>query len=95
MKKIKLPVVLNIDELISSQTNQLKEFRAKKNGELTPKELLKVLMNEIVHDDVQDLIVIRKNKDGDIVSGWTYENAPEALGALEIVKQHIIEEIRL
>lgn len=94
---VKLPeeikVKIKIDDLIGGSVNELEEYKAKQKGDITPRSLTAILLNELVTGDIEQLIVIRKLKNGLIATGWTTENAVEALGMAEMLKAHIFDEI--
>ncbi|MFQ6391367.1 hypothetical protein ACLNAR_26645 [Priestia aryabhattai] len=45
-------------------------------------------------DEIEEMVIVRKNKESVIVSGWTSDDALEVLGSLELAKHHVIEELR-
>ncbi len=88
-----MKVKLKIEDLLNGKMDEIKEFKAKQKGDITPRSLLVVLLNELCSDDIEELVVIRKYKNGDISTGWTTENAVEALGMAEVLKLHVADEI--
>lgn len=85
-------VKVNISELVGN-VEDLKEIAAKKNGDITINELLRVLLNELNSNEIEELAVIRKYKDGTIATGWTSKDALLCLGMAEFLKMHIVDEI--
>lgn len=90
-KEIKVKV--KIDELLPKELDQLKELKAKKNGEITVKQLLLILLNELNANEIEDMAVVRRYKDGSVASGWTIDDAVTGLGLAEYLKMHIQDEI--
>lgn len=83
---------VSISELVSD-VESLKDIKAKKNGEITVNELLKMLLNELNNNEIEELAVIRKYKDGSVASGWTMTNGVEGLGMAEFLKLHISDSV--
>ena len=88
-----MKVKFKIEDLLNDKMDEIKEFKAKQKGDITPRSLLVVLLNELCSDDIEELVVIRKYKNGDISTGWTTENAVESLGMAEVLKLHVADEI--
>lgn len=87
-----IKVKVSISELVGD-VESLKEIKAKKNGEITVKELIRVLLNELNNNEIEELAVIRKYKDGSVSSGWTMTEAIEGLGMAEFLKLHIVDGV--
>ncbi|MBY0122177.1 hypothetical protein [Bacillus sp. S/N-304-OC-R1] len=87
-----LKVKINISELVGT-VEDLKDIKAKKNGEITVNELLRVLLNELNNNEIQELAVVRKYKNGSVSTGWTTTDAVEGLGLAEFLKIHIQDGI--
>lgn len=89
-KKINLKV--NISELVGNVEN-ITEIKKRKNGEITPKELIRIVLNELLDNEIEEIAIVRRYKDGSISTGWTTDNAIEALGMAELLKIHIADDI--
>lgn len=87
-----LKVKVSITELIGN-VEDIKELKAKRNGEITISELLKVLLNEFNNGEIQELAVVRKYKNGSVATGWTSTDGVEGLGMAEFLKIHIADSI--
>ena len=81
-------IKIHISDLIS-EIEDIRELKAKKNGDVTVKELLLVLLNELNSGEIEDLIVVRKYKDGEVASGWTSPEGIDLFGLVEVLKLHI------
>jgi hypothetical protein len=81
-------VSVKISDLLSD-VEDMRELQARKNGDITPKELLRILLNEVNDGEIQEIAVVRLFKDGSASSGWTSANALELLGLCEILKIQI------
>lgn len=91
-KEIKVKV--KIDELLPKELDQLKELKAKKNGEITAKQLLLILLNELNANEIEDMAVVRRYKDGTVATGWTTDDGVTGLGLAEFLMMHIQDEIK-
>jgi len=87
-----IKVKVSISELVGD-VESLKDIKAKKNGEITVNELVRVLLNELNNNEIEELAVIRKYKDGSVSSGWTMTDAIEGLGMAEFLKLHISDGV--
>ncbi|WP_419957228.1 hypothetical protein [Psychrobacillus psychrotolerans] len=73
---------------------ELNEFKAKKNGITTPKALVNNLLNHIcTSSDVDVVIYITRNKDGEVEIGYSEGRQSEIIGLLEIGKTLTINDI--
>lgn len=68
------------------------EFKAKKNGKITPKSLTDSLIEWIGTGDVETLVISVKTKDGELLTAYSQATNTEYIGMLEISKMRIIEE---
>jgi len=87
-----IKVKVEITELIGS-SNEIKELKAKKQGELTPKEIFRVTLNELVNERVEEVVVISKNSDNKVSVSWSSEDAVEVFGMLGIANALVINEV--
>ena len=73
---------------------ELNEFKAKKNGITTPKALVNNLLNHIcISQDIDVVIYITRNKDGEVEISYSEGNQSEIIGLLEIGKTLTINDI--
>jgi hypothetical protein len=87
-----IKVKVNISELVGN-VEELKDIKAKKNGEITVNELLRVLLNELNNNEIEELAVVRKYKSGEVSTGWTMTDGVEGLGLAEFLRIHIADDI--
>lgn len=92
MATSEIKVKVTISELVAD-VETLKDIKAKKNGEITVKELLRILLNELNNGEIHELAVVRKYKNGAIASGWTCTNGVDCLGMAEMLKIHMMDSI--
>ena len=88
-----LKAKIRIENLLYDKKDEIKEYRSKQNGGVTPTHMMAVLLNELMSGDVEEIAVCRKFKDGTAEVGWTTENNLEGMGMADYLKQHIYEEI--
>jgi hypothetical protein len=69
------------------------EYKAKKSGEINPKELIKHLSTAIENGEVQDVVYVAKQPDGYFKVGWSTQVTTEVLGCLEVGKHIIIDDM--
>lgn len=69
--------------------DELRERRAHKNGEVTPKACIENLLQAIDHGEVESVIFVTKMTDGVIKTGWSAILSTEAIGLLECGKDDI------
>jgi len=68
------------------------EQKQKQERGVTVKGLLE---NALEHaDDAESIVIVTKQKDDVILTGYSWENAMEALGMLDIGKTHITDRLR-
>ena len=91
VKEIK--VRLKIEELLHDKVDEIKELKAEQSGEITPLQLVTVLMNELMEDDIEELAVVRKHKDDTVTAGWTTIDGLRAIGLAEYMRMSIADEI--
>ncbi|MEK5148780.1 hypothetical protein MKX53_17505 [Psychrobacillus sp. FSL K6-4615] len=73
---------------------ELDEFKAKKNGITTPKALVNNLLNHIcTSQDIDVVIYITRNNDGEIEIGYSEGQQSEIVGLLETGKTLTINDI--
>lgn len=70
----------------------LKEFRAKKNGQVTPKSLSEGLSDWSETGELETLIIVTKTKDGEVNTFYSHSVNTELIGLLEVAKLTIIDE---
>jgi hypothetical protein len=87
-----IKVKVSISELVGD-VESLKDIKAKKNGEITVNELLRMLLNESNENLIEELAVVRKYTNGNVVTGWTCTDGITGLGMAEFLKLHISEEV--
>lgn len=87
-----LKVKISISELIGGIDN-INEIKAKKNGDLTTRELLRVLLNDFMNDEIEDLMIVQTNRNDQVTTAWTTTNAIKALGMAEFLKCHISDGV--
>lgn len=74
--------------------DELKEKKARKNGEVTIAGLTKSLLSVIESGEVEQIVIVTKMKDGTINTGYTQANHLSVLGLLECGKDDIICEMK-
>lgn len=87
-----LKVKVSVSELIGN-VEELKDIKAKRNGEITVNELLRVLLNELNNGEIEELAVVRIYKDGSVATGWTSTDGVEGLGMAEFLRLHISQGV--
>ena len=87
-KKTEEQATVRISELLTD-VEDMRDLQARKNGDITPKELLRILLNEVNNGEIEELAVVRIFKDGTASSGWSNRNVIELLGMAEILKIQI------
>ncbi|QOV10926.1 hypothetical protein [Viridibacillus arvi] len=71
--------------------DELKEYRARKNGEVTPKVLLEKTMDDL--ENIEVIIMVIKQKDGIIHMGCSDAMCTEHIGLLEVGKKWVIDDM--
>lgn len=69
----------------------LNEARLRKNGQVSPRLLTEDLNEWIEREDIETLILVVKDKDGEIITAFSKAENVEYVGMLEIAKLEIIE----
>lgn len=70
------------------------ERKAEKNGYVTPKALIEHLLTEIEKGNIETVVYVTLDKDGEIVAGYSADNNAKIVGMTECGKQNIIEDMR-
>ncbi len=86
-----IKVKIDIAELVGGVDN-LKEIKMKKNGELTAREILRVVLNDFLNDEIEDLMIVHTDKNGRVTTAWTATDSVKAFGMAEFLKHHISQE---
>ena len=73
--------------------DHIDEYRAKKEGKVTPEMLLKILQHEVETGNIDSIAYVAKRKDGMITSGWTDMLHTEAIGLYEIAKLQVVDDL--
>lgn len=75
-------------------TNELSEYKAKKNGVTTPRALVTNLLNHMNEmQDIDVVIYVTRHKDGEVEIGYSEGQQSEIVGLLEIGKTLTINDI--
>ena len=75
-------------------TNELSEYKAKKNGVTTPVALVTNLLNHMKEtQDIEVVIYVTRNKEGEVVIGYSEGKQSEIVGLLEIGKTMVVNDI--
>lgn len=69
------------------------EYKAKKEGKITPKVLLDIVNEEIEADRIESIVIVSKYEDGYIHTGWTDMYHTEAIGLMEIAKNQVMKDL--
>jgi hypothetical protein len=69
------------------------EWKAEKEGKLTPKVLIENLLQAIDEGIVQEVAFVTRCQDGEIKTGWSEMNLITGIGLLELGKQAIMAEM--
>lgn len=97
MSLLRQAFILNILNLFRKEgqvMNEINEYRAKKEGRTTPKELINNLMDAITSGEIDCVVYITRDKEGIIETGWSDIVHTEAIGLIEIGKQKLIDDMR-
>ncbi|WP_284640544.1 hypothetical protein [Paenibacillus silviterrae] len=74
--------------------DQLKEYKSRKEGKVTPKYLMEHVLGVIEEDDsIESITYVAKLKDGTISSGWTDMMHTEVIGMYEVGKLQVIKDM--
>lgn len=68
------------------------EAKQKHQRGVTVKELLQSALEHA--DDTESIVIVSKQKDGTVLTGFSWESSLESLGMLDIGKMQIIDEMR-
>jgi len=73
--------------------DDLYEHRAKKQGDVTPRALLKELLDQLESGDiiVKSLALVYRTEDRE-VSSWTVDSHVEGLGMTDILRESIMRD---
>ncbi|MGE6488505.1 hypothetical protein [Paenisporosarcina sp. NPDC076898] len=72
----------------------LTEFKAQKNGEITPSKLLESIQALIDSGEVESIICMIQTKNGDFHSGWNSDSKVVQIGLAEVLKTHLLDSMR-
>lgn len=67
----------------------LNEYRAKKNGEITPLSLIENVKNHIEREDIRELVCITVSNDGTLKVGFSGMNNFYLMGMMEAAKDEL------
>lgn len=76
------------------KTVDLKEAKARKNGEITPTYLTENLALAAKEGRIEKIVYFSIDDDGVIRGGWSKMTTTELMGLIEIGKQQVIENIK-
>ena len=76
------------------EPNEFSEKKAEKHGELTPKALVKQILEAIELGEIDAITVVARYKDGNIDTGWSTAVTSEIIGLLELGKIQVADFIR-
>ena len=76
------------------QVNELKEFKAKKEGRVTPKALIENLLIAIEKGEVESVVFVARSNDQEIKTGWSNFNSVEVLGLLACGQHEVISDMQ-
>ncbi|MDZ5711651.1 hypothetical protein [Jeotgalibacillus haloalkalitolerans] len=74
--------------------NELNEYRLKKEGKITPKEVIKNLLEAIDRGEVEEVVFVSKGTDGVIGTGWSEISLLTMIGLLEAGKVMALDELK-
>lgn len=63
--------------------DMIKEYKALKDGVITPRKIVEEFIKDVKFDDVEDLIIVTVDKKGIVSTGFTTMHEYKALGMLE------------
>ncbi|WP_342512808.1 hypothetical protein MKY34_19705 [Sporosarcina sp. FSL K6-1522] len=72
------------------RVNELKEFKAKKEGKVTPKALIENLLMAIENGEIESVVFVARSNDQEIKTGWSDFSSVEALGLLTCGQHEVI-----
>lgn len=73
--------------------NDVNEYKARKEGKVTPKMLIEILAKEIEEGNIDSLAYVARRKDGYIMSGWSNMSHTETIGLFEIGTNQVIDNM--
>lgn len=73
--------------------NDLKEFKAKKEGRVTPKALIENLLIAIENGEVESVIFVARSSEGEIKTGCSDFSSVDALGLLTCGQHDVINSM--
>lgn len=73
--------------------DELNEFRAKKNGQVTPKELVDDLLKALSTREIESIVLVAQTKDGEIKTGWSHMDQLKAIGMLHCAQNEIMSDM--
>lgn len=71
----------------------LMEYKAEKEGKVTPKACIENLLEAINRGEVDSVVFAVRKTDDEIRSGWSNQPALQALGLIETVKDDLLSEM--
>ncbi|MFT8362920.1 MAG: hypothetical protein ABF608_07025 [Sporolactobacillus sp.] len=69
------------------------EYKAEKEGKVTPKACVENLLGAINRGEVESVVFAVKKTNNDITSGWSNQPALQALGLIETAKDDLLTEM--
>lgn len=63
--------------------DMIKEYKALKDGVITPRKIVEEFIQDVKFDEVEDLIIVTVDKKGIVSTGFTTMHEYKALGMLE------------
>lgn len=75
------------------KTVDFNELRAKKNGEITVKRLIENLLNAVEQGEIESVVYVTTNKNGEFLVGNNDMWPTDTIGMLEVGKQLIIDDM--
>lgn len=78
---------------VRTMANELKEFKAKKEGKITPKALIEDLLKAIENGEVDSVVYVARYNDRAIRLGCSDCDSTEALGLLTCGQHEIINDM--
>ena len=73
--------------------NELSEYKAKKQGKVTPTELAKNLYEACKRGEVKDLVFVTTDDKGEASVGWSEGNYYKFAGMMEAGKITLLDDI--
>ena len=82
-----------IHRLLQERNDEVNERKAKRNGEDSLLNIVTEIIQEFTCNGIENLLVVRKLKDGVVLSSWYAPDGLVALGLTEVLRATLIEEI--